>query len=70
MPFDYQDAEFVPYGEMTFEIAEDMKCGYVDMYGTEWVTKEKGIRNCERMNGLVCTLKVVNGKIEEMLFNS
>lgn len=64
------EAEFIPYGEVTFEIAEDMKSCYYECDEDVWGSKEGGINSCLRLDGLICTLKVVNGKIEEMLFNS
>lgn len=70
IPFAYQDAEFVPFGEVTFEIADDMKSCYWEADGAYWSTKEDGIRSCKMLSGLVCTLKVVNGIITEMSFNS
>ncbi len=70
IPFAYQDAEFVPFGEVTFEIADDMKSCYWEADGAYWSTKEDGIRCCKMLCGLVCTLKVVNGEITEMSFNS
>ena len=70
IPFAYQDAEFVPFGEVTFEIADDMKSCYWEADEAYWSTKEDGIRSCKMLSGLVCTLKVVNGIITEMSFNS
>ncbi len=70
IPFAYQDAEFVPFGEVTFEIADDMKSCYWEADEAYWSTKEDGIRTCKMLSGLVCTLKVVNGIITEMSFNS
>ena len=70
IPFAYQDAEFVPFGEVTFEIADDMKSCYWEADEAYWSTKEDGIRTCKMLSGLVCTLKVVNGVITEMSFNS
>ncbi len=70
IPFAYQDAEFVPFGEVTFEIADDMESCYWEADEAYWSTKEDGIRSCKMLSGLVCTLKVVNGIITEMSFNS
>ena len=68
--FTYSEQAFMEYAQRTFELTENTQYYMRDVDGDTPITKEKAISMCESLNGLVVTLKVTNGTVEQFQFSS
>ena len=61
---------FVKYGKKTFKLTSKTKYYWTDEYGRIPAKKYEALKCCKKLNGLMVTLKVTNGKVVSLTFYS
>ena len=66
----FNKKNFVKYGKKTFKLTSKTKYYWTDEYGRIPAKKYEALKCCKKLNGLMVTLKVTNGKVVSLTFYS
>lgn len=67
---EFNKKNFVKYGKKTFKLTSKTKYYWTDEYGRIPAKKYEALKCCKKLNGLMVTLKVTNGKVVSLTFYS